>query len=181
MVCPRCLTSVALILSNNALAVKYIHLGEVELLTNPTEIQLQLLAQDLLNDGFELLDDRKTKLIEQIKNLLIQKVQSGTIEAHFSIIKFIGEHIFRDYSSVSKLFSEVEGITLEQFFNLQKIEKVKEWLIYNEKSLTQIGFDLGYSSTQHLSAQFKKLTGMTPTLLKQVGAMHRKPIDNIRG
>jgi len=88
--------------------------------------------------------------------------------------------VFKDYSSISKLFSEVEGITLEQFFNLQKIEKVKEWLIYNEQSVTQIAFNLGYSSTQHLSSQFKKLTGMTPSQFKQIGALHRKPIDDVK-
>ena len=126
-----------------------------------------------------MLDDQKAQLIEKVKNLLIQKVQSGEVEEHFSLTKFIGEKIFKDYSSISKMFSQLEGVTLEQFFNLQKIEKVKEWLIYNEQSLTQIAFNLGYSSTQHLSSQFKKLTGMTPSQFKQLGALHRKPIDNI--
>lgn len=179
MVCPRCITSVEQILQKNKLPVKYVRLGEVELLKKPTAKQLQTLEQDLLQTGFELLDDQRTQLIEQVKNLLIQKVQSGSVEEHFSLTRFIGENVFKDYSSVSKLFSEVEGITLEQFFNLQKIEKVKEWLIYNEESLTQIAFHLGYSSTQHLSSQFKKLTGMTPSQFKQIGALHRKPIDNI--
>jgi AraC-like DNA-binding protein len=79
------------------------------------------------------------------------------------------------------LFSEVEGITIEQFFILQKIEKTKEWLMYNERSLSQIAFDLGYSSPQHLSNQFKKLTGMTPSQFKKLGALHRKPIDSVKG
>lgn len=180
MVCPRCITAVEQILEKNNLPVKYLRLGILELLQKPTVRQLKILAQDLLHTGFELLDDQKAQLIEQVKNLLIQKVQSGNIEEHFSLTKFIGEKIFKDYSSISKLFSEVEGITLEQFFNLQKIEKVKEWLIYNEQSLTQIAFTLGYSSTQHLSSQFKKLTGMTPSHFKQIGALHRKPIDGVK-
>lgn len=180
MVCPRCIMSVEQILKSSNLQAKYVRLGEVELDIKPTADQLKKFTQKLLETGFELLDDQKTRLIEQVKNLLIQKVQSGNVEEHFSITKFIGEKVFKDYSSISKLFSQLEGITLEQFFNLQKIEKVKEWLIYNEKSLTQIAFTLGYSSIQHLSSQFKNLTGMTPSQFKQLGALHRKSIDNIR-
>ncbi len=179
MVCPRCISSVEQILKNNNLNAKYIRLGEVELEAKTTSIHLKKFAQELLQTGFELLDDQKAQSIEKVKNLLIQKVQSGEVEEHFSLTKFIGEKIFKDYSSISKMFSQLEGVTLEQFFNLQKIEKVKEWLIYNEQSLTQIAFNLGYSSTQHLSSQFKKLTGMTPSQFKQLGALHRKPIDNI--
>ncbi len=180
MVCPRCIMSVEQILKSNNLQAKYVRLGEVELNKKPTASQLKNFTQKLLETGFELLDDQKTRLIEQVKNLLIQKVQSGNVEEHFSLTKFIGEKVFKDYSSISKLFSQLEGITLEQFFNLQKIEKVKEWLIYNEQSLTQIAFNLGYSSIQHLSNQFKNLTGMTPSQFKQLGALHRKSIDNIR-
>lgn len=180
MVCPRCISSVEEILKRNNLQVKYVRLGEVELEKKPAAAQLKIFAQQLMETGFELLDDQKAQLIEQVKNLLIQKVQSGDVEEHFSLTKFIGEKIFKDYSTVSKLFSELEGITLEQFFNLQKIEKVKEWLVYNEQSLTQIAFNLGYSSTQHLSSQFKKLTGMTPSQFKQLGALHRKSIDAVK-
>ena len=180
MVCPRCITSVEQILKKNKLKTRYIRLGEVELTDKPTKSQLHQFAKDLENTGFELLDDQKMQMIEQVKNLLIKKVQTGDVEEHFSVSKYISENIFKDYSSVSKLFSEVESVTIEQFFILQKIEKTKEWLIYNEQSLSQIAFHLGYSSTQHLSNQFKKLTGMTPTQFKQLGALHRKPIDNIR-
>ncbi|MEO7263620.1 MAG: helix-turn-helix transcriptional regulator [Ferruginibacter sp.] len=168
------------ILKRNNLQVKYVRLGEVELVKKLTERQLKIFTQELWETGFELLDDQKTQLIEHVKNLLIQKVQSGDVEEHFSLTKFIGEKIFKDYSSVSKLFSQLEGITLEQFFNLQKIEKVKEWLIYNEQSLSQIAINLGYSSTQHLSSQFKNLTGMTPSKFKQLGALHRKSIDDVK-
>jgi AraC-like DNA-binding protein len=180
MVCPRCITSVENILKENKVESKYVQLGEVELLKTPSTKQLKKFSQDLEKVGFELLDDQKTQLIEKIKTLLIQKVQEENIEEHFSLHKFLSKKIFKDYSSLSKLFSEVEGITLEQFFILQKIEKVKEWLIYNELSLSQIAFNLGYSSTQHLSGQFKKLTGMTPTQFKVLGAGHRKTIDDIK-
>lgn len=179
MVCPRCIMSVEQILKDNKLEARYIHLGEVELLKSPGPKQLQHFSADLQKVGFELLDDQKTQVIEKIKNLLIQKVQKGNMEDHFSIQKFLTKEIFKDYSSMSKLFSEVEGITIEQFFILQKIEKTKEWLVYNELSLSQIANSLGYSSTQHLSSQFKKLTGMTPTQFKSLGALHRHGIDKV--
>ena len=179
MVCPRCIMSVENILKENKLEPKYVRLGEIELIKELSEKQLQHFSVELQKVGFELLDDAKTQLIEKIKTLLIQKVQEKNIKEHFSIQKFLTQNIFKDYSSISKLFSEVEGITIEQFFILQKIEKIKERLIYNEQSLSEIAFDLGYSSTQHLSAQFKKLTGMTPTKFKSLGTTHRKPIDKI--
>jgi len=179
MVCPRCISSVEELLKKNKLQAKYVRLGEVELIEEPCKDKLQQFAEDLKETGFELLDDQKTQLIERVKNLLIQKVQSGRVEDHFSVSKYINENIFKDYSSVSKLFSEVEGVTIEQFFILQKIEKTKEWLMYNEYSLSQIAFNLGYSSTQHLSNQFKKLTGMSPSQFRQLGSPHRKPIDSI--
>ncbi len=179
MVCPRCIMSVENILKENNLQSKYIQLGEIELIKTLNKKQLQKFSDDLEKVGFELLDDQKTQLIEKIKTFLIQKVQEGNIEEHFSIHKYLSKKIFKDYSSLSKLYSEVEGITIEQFFILQKIEKVKEWLIYNELSLSQIAFNLGYSSTQHLSGQFKKLTGMTPTKFKGLGTAHRNAIDNV--
>jgi len=180
MVCPRCITSVEQLLKQNNLQAKYVRLGEVELTKEPGKAKLQQFAEDLKQTGFELLDDQKMQLIEQVKNLLIKKAQSGKIDEHFSISKYISDNIYKDYSSISRLFSEVEGVTIEQFFILQKTEKIKEWLIYDEQSLSQIAFNLGYSSTQHLSNQFKKLTGMTPTQFKELGAVHRKPIDGVK-
>lgn len=179
MVCPRCIMSVENILNENKLDAKYVQLGEIELTKNPSQKQLNQLSEDLQKVGFELLDDQKKRVIEKIKTLLIQKVQEGDIPEHFSVYKYLSGKIFKDYSSISKLFSEVEGITIEQFFILQKIEKTKEWLIYNELSLSQIAFNLGYSSSQHLSSQFKKLTGMNPTQFKSLGSLHRKTIDRV--
>ena len=179
MVCPRCISSVEELLKKNKLQAKYVRLGEVELIEEPGKDKLQQFAEDLKETGFELLDDQKTQLIERVKNLLIQKVQSGRVEDHFSVSKYINENIFKDYSSVSKLFSEVEGVTIEQFFILQKIEKTKEWLMYNEYSLSQIAFNLGYSSTQHLSNQFKKVTGLTASHFRQVGALKRRMLDEV--
>lgn len=172
--------SVENILKQNNLESKYVQLGEVELAMLPDKKKLQKFSDDLRRVGFELLDDQKTQIIEKIKTLLIQKAQEGYIEEHFRINQYLTKKIFKDYSSLSKLFSEVEGITIEQFFILQKIEKVKEWLIYNELSIGQIAFKLGYSSAQHLSAQFKKITGMTPTKFKSLGPLHRKAIDALQ-
>lgn len=180
MVCPRCITSVEQLLQKHGLVTIRVRLGEVELALEPTEAALGQFAEDLRRTGFELLDDQRTQLVEQVKNKLIQKVQSGNVEEHFSISKFIGNTIYKDYSSVSKLFSEVEQMTLEQFFILQKVEKVKEWLVYNERTLAEMAFSLGYSSVAHLSAQFKKVTGMTPTAFKKLGAAHRQPLDGVR-
>ena len=180
MVCQRCITSVEQILQANKIKAKNTRLGEVELIEALSAKKLEALGTDLENVGFELLDDQKTQQIEKIKNLLIQKVQQGDIEEHFSVAKFLSAEIYKDYSNLSKLFSDVEGITIEQFFILQKIEKAKEWLVYNELSLNQIALQLGYSSTQHLSSQFKRITGMTPSEFKKKGSLHRKPLDKVK-
>ncbi len=180
MVCPRCIAAVKRLLQKHELDATNLRLGEVELKNDASKETLASFGADLLSEGFELLDEKKSKLIEKVKSLLIKKVQSGEVEERFSITKYITGRIFKDYSTVSKLFSEVEGITVEQFFILQKIEKTKEWLIYDEHSLGDIAFKLGYSSTQHLSTQFKKVTGMTPSEFKKLGALHRKPIDGVQ-
>jgi len=179
MVCPRCIASVEGLLERHGLKATYVHLGDVELSENPAGTVLDELAADLRDAGFELLDDRKMQLIEEIKLLLIRKIQDGDVEPHFSLSRLIRQKIFRDYSAVSRLFSEVAGVTMEQFFILLKVEKIKEWLIYNELSLGEMASRLGYSSTQHLSGQFKKVTGMTPSQFRGLGASLRKPIDQV--
>jgi AraC-like DNA-binding protein len=167
------------ILHDNRFHYSGIRLGEVQLLEDPSTEQLQKLNADLQKVGFELLDDQRKQQIERIKNLLIKKIQQGDLEEHFSLSKFLSKELYKDYSHLSKLFSEVEGITIEQFFILQKVEKVKEWLVYNESSLNEIALNLGYSSVQHLSMQFKKVTGMTPSHFKKIGINHRKPLDGV--
>ncbi|MGB4776244.1 MAG: AraC family transcriptional regulator, partial [Daejeonella sp.] len=146
MVCNRCVTAVSQELEKLNLKTIRMNLGEVELRKEPTAKQLQQLADRLNSLGFEILDDQNQKQIEKIKGLLIKKVQSGDIEEHFSILQFLSVALNKDYSYISRQFSEVEGITLEQFFLLQKIEKVKEWLVYGEMNLSEISYQLGYSS-----------------------------------
>src|ERR1700730_11184241 len=178
MVCNRCITAVKLELEKLHLNPKEIILGEVELERSPNKKQSEQLNLRLKDLGFELLDDRKKKQIEVVKNLLIRKVQEGKMEEHFSLSEFLSESLNKDYTHITRLFSEVESITIEQFFILQKIEKVKEWLKYNEFTLSEIAWKLGYSSVAHLSSQFKKVTGLTPSEFKNLGGK-RKSIDNV--
>jgi AraC-like DNA-binding protein len=154
-------------------------MGEVELSNPLTDSQLKDINNKLSSLGFEILDNKNQKLIEKIKNSLIEKVQGGDIEEHFSLTEFLTQKLHKEYTQTSRLFSEVEGITLEQFFILQKIEKVKEWLVYAELNVNEISYKLGYSSVQHLSNQFKKVTGMTPSSFKKIGSSHRNPLDNV--
>jgi AraC family transcriptional regulator len=179
MVCNRCVLVVKQELEKLKLLPALVSMGEVELSKPVTNKQLQTLNENLQILGFEILDDKKQKQIEKIKNLLIKKVQSGEIEEHFSITTYLTIAINQDYSYTSRLFSEVEGITLEHFFILQKIEKVKELLVYGELNLSEISYQLGYSSVAHLSAQFKKVTGLTPSHFKKIGNSHRHALDKV--
>jgi AraC-like DNA-binding protein len=179
MVCGRCISAVARELDALGIHVVDLALGEVRLINSLDAGTRKVLAARLDSLGFELLDDRRKQIIEQIKNAVIQLVQHGEIEEHFSMSAFISAQLHKEYSALSRLFSEVEGITIEQFFILQKIEKVKEWLVYGELSLSEISFRLGYSSVSHLSGQFKKITGLTPSHFKQIGAFHRRPVDQV--
>ena len=138
-----------------------------------------MLSNNLHQLGFELLDDKRKKLIEQIKTLIIQSIHYNKEQPAKNYSAFIAENLHHDYSYLSKLFSETEGLTIEQFIINHKIEKVKELLVYDEKNLSEIAFETGYSSVAHLSAQFKKVTGLTPTVFKQSGIQHRKTLDKL--
>ena len=179
MVCNRCIMVVKQELENLKLKPLKVSMGEAELSKQPSVKQMQQLNSRLLQLGFEILDDKKQKQIEKIKSLLIKKVQSGDVEEHFSISEYLSTALHKEYSYISRLFSEVEGITVEQFFILQKIEKVKEWLVYGELNLSEISFRLGYSSVAHISAQFKKITGLTPSHFKKLGNPQRKSLDEL--
>lgn len=177
MVCNRCILVVKQELEALGLQPLHVSMGEAEFKKLPTAKQMQQLNSRLLQLGFEILDDQKQKQIEKIKSLLIKKVQSGQVEEHFSITAFLSNALHKDYSYISRLFSEVEGTTVEQYFILQKIEKVKELLVYGEENLSEISYRLGYSSVAHLSAQFKKITGFTPSQFKKLGGAQRKSLD----
>lgn len=180
MVCDRCIMIVKQQLEKLKLHPIQVTIGEVELLKPPSDTQLHTLNEQIKEVGFELLDDQKQKDIEKVKTLIIKKVQSGEMEEHFTMSNFLSKSLRKDYSYITRLFSEVEGTTIEQYFIFQKIEKVKEWLVYNELTLSEIAWKLGYSSVAHLSAQFKKVTGLTPSHFRQLGQKKRKSLDNIK-
>lgn len=179
MVCNRCIMVVKQEFEKAGLKPVAVNMGEVELSETLTNEELKQINERLSTLGFEILDDKNRKIIERLKTLLIKQVQNGEIEEHFSLSKFVAKHLNKEYTQISRQFSEVEGITLEQFFILQKIEKVKEWLVYDELNLNEISYKLGYSSVAHLSSQFKKVTGLTPTALKKIGISHRKSLDGV--
>jgi AraC-like DNA-binding protein len=157
-----------------------VQLGEVILEENAlTTAQTDTVRKTLQQFGFELLDDKKAQLLDQIKTFIIEGIHYKEESSNLNFSTLLSQHFHHDYSYLSKLFSQVEGITIEQYLLLQKIEKVKELLHYNERSLSQIALDLGYSSTAHLSALFKKITGLTPTEFKKLGTYQRLPLDHI--
>ncbi len=179
MVCDRCKMAVAKVLKEKDFTYQTIDLGEVSLVDPPTEEKMVELKSALLILGFELIDDKKSKLIEQIKTEVIKIIHrpDQKIKKNFSM--HLVEKIGKDYSSLSSLFSEIEGITLERYIIHQKIEKAKELLVYDELSLGQIADQLNYSSIQHLSNQFKKVTGLTPSHFKKMRHPSRKALDKV--
>lgn len=179
MVCNRCIMVVQQEFEKAGIKPLLVNMGEVQLSEELTEKQFEDINNSLTGLGFEILNTQKQKLIEKVKNALIEKVQSGELEEHFSISDYLSRKLNKEYTQVSRLFSEVEGITIEQYFILQKIEKVKEWLVYDESTLSEIAWKLGYSSVAHLSGQFKKVTGMTPSQVKKSGITHREPLDKV--
>lgn len=179
MVCNRCIAAVETIFNSADIKINSVTLGEVETESTVPIDTMQSIEQQLLETGFERIMDSAHQLIEKIKNLIIVKISELDIDENFLLSEFLSSKLHKDYSSLSKTFSQNENITLEQFFILQKIEKVKELLLYNEFNLTEIAGKLGYKSVQHLSTQFRNVTGFTPTEFKKLKDHHRKPLDNL--
>ena len=180
MVCSRCKTVVRQELEALGHQVITIELGEVVLENPATEIQLNQISERLQTHDFELLSDKKQQLIERVKTAIVELVHlqnDGLRRMKHS--DYITEKVSRDYRYLSTLFSEVEGITIEQYLINQKLERVKELLVYDELTLSQIADLLNYSSVAHLSAQFKSITGMTPSQFKRLRDKTRKPLDEI--
>lgn len=180
MVCNRCIKVVAEELSKLGISPVSIELGKVELNNPLNEADIVKLKEVLSENGFELIDDKKSLTIEKIKILVIELIHYQKEKAqHINLSDFIAEEIGYDYAYLSNLFSSVTGTTIEKYLINQKIEKVKELLVYDELSLNEIAFQLGYSSVQHLSSQFKKITGLTPSHFKKIKDGKRKPLDKI--
>ncbi len=183
MVCNRCILVVNQELEKLGLFPDTVSLGEVILKEDHlSEDVLHQLDSSLVNLGFERIDDRRAKLIESIKSKVIEMIHHAQqVDRRFNWSTILAEALHHDYNSLSTLFSSVEGITLEQYIIRQKIERVKELLFYDELNLSEIANQLGYSSVAHLSSQFKKVTGLTPSELKKSRAIdqQRKPLDSV--
>lgn len=179
MVCGRCEMAVKLELEKMEIPVVSIKLGEIELSRDLVEAEVRILENSLKELGFELLEDEVSKTITQIKNGIIDLVHYRNEKIKINLSTYLAEDLSQDYSALSKLFSEREGITIEHYFIAQKIEKAKELLVYNELSLSEIAIQLNYSNVAHLSNQFKKVTGSTPTQFKKTGENTRKQIDSL--
>ncbi|MGA0558039.1 helix-turn-helix domain-containing protein [Larkinella sp. VNQ87] len=181
MVCGRCKRVVRDTLEEVGIEVQHVELGEVEIGELPANVTLEQIRQALAENEFELLEDRKTILVEQIKTTIINEIHHDRRERpeHQNLSDFLAQKMGYDYSYLSHLFSALEGITIEKFVIAQKIEKVKEYLLDGELTLSEIAWRLGYSSTQHLSNQFKQLVGLTPSDFKRTGRRYRTDIDKV--
>jgi len=179
MVCSRCILMVKSVFENINIKPLSVSLGEVELAENLEQNEAEQLNYQLKNLGFDIIDDKKSRMIEKIKNIIITIIhhQPEKIQVNLSI--YLSEQLTTDYSSLSQLFSHKEGITIEQYYIAQKIERVKELIVYDELSVKEIAFQLGYSSVAYLSNQFKKVTGLTPTHFKALKETKRRSIEDI--
>ena len=182
MVCDRCIFVVKSLLNDIDLVPLSIKLGEIELAKNELNpSQILILKEKLESFGFELLDDKNSRLIEKIKNEILQYVnhQLTTLKKR-NVSDYLSEKLDYDYKYISNLFSTISGVTIEHYLIQLKIEKVKELLFYNELTLNEIAFQMGYSSVAHLSKQFKKETGLTPSFFKTIkDAKKRMPLDKL--
>ncbi len=155
-----------------------VDLGVVEMREEITEKQREQLKTNLLKSGLELLDNKKSILIEKIKNLITQMIHSEELP-NINYSDYISEKLSYDYTYLANIFSEVKGVTIQQFIIIHKIEKVKELLLYNELNLTEIAYKLHYSSVGHLSNQFKKITGLAPSFYKQLKQKRKSNLENV--
>ncbi|MDV3585706.1 AraC family transcriptional regulator [Elizabethkingia anophelis] len=179
MVCDRCIMVVQNELEKLGLDAKNIKLGEVILSKEITSLEKENLSKTLEPLGFEVIDDKKGRIIEKIKNIIIDLVHHQDSDVKINLSDVLSDKLHHDYNYLSNLFSEVEGTTIEKYFIAQKVEKVKELLVYDELSLSEIAFRLNYSSVAYLSNQFKKVTGLTPSHFKQIKEDKRKPLDKV--
>jgi len=179
MVCSRCKMVVKAQLETIGLQPLSVNLGEVEIKDNLSKDQLAQLDTSLKTLGFELIDDKKSQTIEKIKNTIVTLVHHTDHDIKTNLSSFITSQIHQDYNYLSNLFSEVEGTTIEKYFISQRIERVKELIVYDEMTLSEIADQLGYSSVAYLSNQFKKVTGFTPSYFKSLKEYKRKNIEEL--
>ncbi|REH00835.1 helix-turn-helix domain-containing protein [Flavobacterium aquicola] len=179
MVCNRCIMAVENELEKLGHQPLNITLGEVLLNKELTDSEKEILSLHLQNLGFEMIDDKKSRLIGQIKSSIIEIVHHQNSDLKSNLSDYLSSRLHHDYTYLSNLFSETEGTTIEKYFIAQKIEKVKELLVYDELSLSEIAAKMNYSSVAYLSNQFKKVTGLTPTYFKNIKENKRRPLDEL--
>ncbi len=179
MVSARCKMSVKEELKKLGLHFIVVDLGEVEIMETISLSQREQLKEALLLSGLELMDDKRAVLIEKIKNVIIQMVHHSEEVIKMNFSDFLSEKLNHDYTYMANLFSEVQGTTIEQFIISHKIERIKELIIYGELNITEIAWKMNYSSVAHLSNQFKKMTGLSPSHFKQLKDKRRSPIEEI--
>ncbi len=179
MVCNRCKMVIRSEIEKAGLIPATVELGEVEIIGQPTTRQTEQLNIALRGLGFEIIDNKKVRTIEKIKNAIVKLVHDAGDEHKTNLSTFITSQVNQDYNYLSNLFSEVEGTTIEKYFIAHKIEKAKELLVYDELTLTEIADRLGYSSVAYLSNQFKKITGFTPSYFKSLKENKRRNIDEL--
>lgn len=179
MVCPRCIAAVEVTFKTHGITPQQVKLGAVEVANPITGNLKSKLANELKSHGFEILEPGKSSIIAQIKAAIIEQIHHNSQSLHVNFSTYLSEKLNHEYGYLSRLFSSVEGVTIEKYITAQKIEKVKELLFYDEKTLSEIAYLLNYSSVAHLSGQFKKETGMTPTAYKKQKFSDRKMLDDL--
>jgi AraC-like DNA-binding protein len=181
MVCQRCLMAVEFILEAGKIPFQKVTFGEIHLADALSEEQKAYLKESLDKVGFEMIDSQTGGLVEKIKLLIVKRARNEVPgdERKIKLSLYLSDTVHHEYTYLSSLFSSVEGRTIENYFIEQRIEKAKELLIYDQLTLSEIAFELEYSSAAHLSNQFKKITGLTPTYFKEIGSVKRKALDKI--
>jgi AraC-like DNA-binding protein len=179
MVCDRCKMVVKAELEKLGYHPVSVELGEVILEKELSADEKTKIDKNLQTLGFSIIDDKKSRLIEKIKNLIIELVHRQNSVLKTNLSDYLSSQLNHDYNYITNLFTEVEGTTIEKYFIAQKIEKVKELLVYDELTLSEIAWQLNYSSVAYLSSQFKKVTGLTPSHFKNIREQKRKPLDKV--
>jgi len=179
MVSNRCKIAVKEVLKKQGLHFIIVDLGEIDIMEDISSEQREQLNNALLKSGLELMDNKKAILIERIKNLIIEMVHHSNEIIKVNLSDYLSEKLDHDYTYMANLFSEVQGTTIAQFLILHKIERIKELIIYDELSISEIAWQMNYSSVAHLSNQFKKITGLTPSHFKNLKNKRRNPIEEI--
>lgn len=179
MVSMRCKMAVKEELKRMGLHFMLVDLGEIEIMEDISMAQREELKMALLQSGLELMDNKKMTLIERVKNVIIEMVHYSDMLPKINYSDYISQKLNHDYTYLSNIFSEVKGITIQQFIIIHKIERAKELMLYDELNLTEISYRLDYSSAAHLSNQFKKITGFSPSHFKHLKEKRRQPIEEV--